>query len=854
MVDKDLQDWIMQHAPENGGYVRNPEDQVDIQDMLARDPKAFMRDPRAFLAGQGIQLPDQITLSAATKKTSKCSASIFSDWKKLQDILDRHEETIRTRWAKKSGKNRRQLLLAIWPEMPKEHRPEWKAMTAAAEKRGLSGPIQPPDPKFRDAFLLPHLNLEDLSGPKSILVLFNARARNAPDVFAFSDYQSAQLGVHTRCIKPELIDGPDYKVRIIGHTSPTTYGSIYTVDEAAKATLQGAGDVGTSVGLVILEVQSRILNFLVKCANAVLHDIEEDQILSDAYPKQPALPPLSRENGAETVTIPSLSEEGPYHAPQAMDFEALLTLIEAKCSECEDNMWALREDPSYFAEMAISRAEHRQESVLDVHGQEHPFKGTPLFWDRILSNLAAESYSYLMSWNVARDFVKRIKALHEEFISQLSSGTSHDNFPIDKPLPKQLEIELLAYKQWINLMQSTPLLQLNSAVPGSPELRGDWWRDITYPDPNVCHVMTKTPVLYDYLLMLFTILADDQRRETMGLQNILDEIERTIRRDPKQKARISPMVAQMFGDLALTGELDRQLRMYQPRLYEPFYQDERGLTEFASERMITEMGRMMKIAEHMDEMHVAEEGTPKNNRFEYPADQPRTKESVEQMRLAESKLDKFWAKIDKLVLTRARKPWRSGLMLDTLSPAVTTSRTRTLQRTATWVEPVKPMREAKASVAEQQYELELRTQRTIGGDEKAKPKDKAKRRGIARAEADHVHPANATDAQNPDVQIFTVNKRVYKVFMALFHSPLSPDRPGEIAWLDFLHALAATGFMFEKLYGSVWQFTPTQLDVERAINFHEPHPEKKMPLRMARRYGGRLHRTYGWSAQSFRLV
>jgi hypothetical protein len=89
-------------------------------------------------------------------------------------------------------------------------------------------------------------------------------------------------------------------VRIIGHTSPTTYGSIYTVDEAAKATLQGAGDVETSVRLVILEVQSHILNFLVKCAKAVLHDIEEDQILSDAYPKQPALPPLSRENGADS--------------------------------------------------------------------------------------------------------------------------------------------------------------------------------------------------------------------------------------------------------------------------------------------------------------------------------------------------------------------------------------------------------------------------------------------------------------------------------------------------------------------------------------------------------------------------
>jgi hypothetical protein len=121
-------------------------------------------------------------------------------------------------------------------------------------------------------------------------------------------------------------------------------------------------------------------------------------------------------------------------------------------------------------------------------------------------------------------------------------------------------------------------------------------------------------------------------------------------------------------------------------------------------------------------------------------------------------------------------------MLDTLSPAVTTSRTRTLQRTAPWVEPVvKPMKEAKASVAEQQYELELRTQRTIGGDEKAKPKDKAKRRGIARAEA---HPADATDAPNPDVQIFSQQTRLQSLHGAFSLSTVTrPARRDRVARL-----------------------------------------------------------------------
>ena len=77
----------------------------------------------------------------------------------------------------------------------------------------------------------------------------------------------------------------------------------------------------------------------------------------------------------------------------------------------------------------------------------------------------------------------------------------------------------------------------------------------------------------------------------------------------------------MFGDLAFPGELDRQLKMYQPHLYEPFYQEDRKL-KAQMERLLTmEMGRMVKITEHMEKtMHVTEEGTPKYNRVTNPAD------------------------------------------------------------------------------------------------------------------------------------------------------------------------------------------------------------------------------------------
>ena len=100
---------------------------------------------------------------------------------------------------------------------------------------------------------------------------------------------------------------------------------------------------------------------------------------------------------------------------------------------------------------------------------------------------------------------------------------------------------------------------------------------------------------------------------------------------------------------------------------------------------------------------------------------------------------------------------------------------------------------------------------------------------------------------------FTLKSRAFKVFKALFFQPSQPDVPGEISWADFLYAMAATGFAPEKLYGSVWQFTPTTLDVERGIQFHEPHPIGKIPFRNARRVGRRLNRAYGWHGGMFIL-
>ncbi|KAH7392255.1 hypothetical protein DE146DRAFT_757987 [Phaeosphaeria sp. MPI-PUGE-AT-0046c] len=64
-------------------------------------------------------------------------------------------------------------------------------------------------------------------------------------------------------------------------------------------------------------------------------------------------------------------------------------------------------------------------------------------------------------------------------------------------------------------------------------------------------------------------------------------------------------------------------------------------------------------------------------------------------------------------------------------------------------------------------------------------------------------------------------------------------------YLTYLNAVVSKhesklGFFAAKLHGSVWQFTPSKLDLKRIIQFHKLHPDGEVPLALTRRYGDRL--------------
>lgn len=283
-------------------------------------------------------------------------------------------------------------------------------------------------------------------------------------------------------------------------------------------------------------------------------------------------------------------------------------------------------------------------------------------------------------------------------------------------------------------------------------------------------------------------------------------------------------------------------------------------------------------------------GVPTNGQYYYPVDKRRTKGNHEAMQRAEQHLDIFWKQADSTA--EIRRQWKLDHLkkcdeccdcgVDSAVRRLLTSGTRCVQRTGGWVEPVVNQRVGTKNIktnevllgplSEVYFDLERRTEATIGANHRHSHqhhghshahshqhdhvKPKAKTRGLAGKE--NVPPTTRSDQSSsakPDVQpIFELDARAIKVFRTIFFTPSATSTPGEVTWADFLHAMAATGFKAEKLYGSVWNFSPSTLDIERSIQIHEPHPSGKIPYRTCRRHGRRLNKAYGWHGDMFMLA
>ncbi|KAF5610179.1 uncharacterized protein FSUBG_3411 [Fusarium subglutinans] len=756
----------------------------------------------------------------------------------------------------KPRQQRLQILLKYWPDMPVSHRPDFAAFRQEhAVDRHAHGS------KLKDHFMWPTVNQEDLSGPKLILLLLNARGRLAPPAFAAVDYEGLWFGKATRGLHPEFLH---YHTMIMhGATNAEEYGKLihWESHPDAEEWVRTRRQLLPGDALLVLEVQERLMKFLVDCCHQILHEIPPDIMISDEYPIQPE-PTLKTDSDASGfASLAVITAEAPYKRPAGLDLWNLLDVLEARMLAAQDHIWSLREDPAYFSEQFREYLDHREEMLPDTNGKPHPVTQPHrinTLWSRVLLNMVVHAYSNLHFFAIL--YAKVLNCIESE-------ESSHNDIDPAKDLPETYFHTLTLFKFCLDQAVTVSLDQLEHSEFASPPMRKFFAR-MPPPDPYTSDMnvipragVKITGVDKEVLFLIQTLWKDDMGLFVARLPLVVDELERLMQADSKADALISAHVAKILGDIAIVAQCLKQLELYQPwaAQFDESIQSNIEIHRESWSKIGTDFGQLHDAFLRKEFDEAARLAEPSGGKFTYPYSKRRTKETVDTMRRAEANLDIVWAKIDQI--TQKNVTGFENTMVYALL-----SGSRTLRRTPEWVEPIKSDSKAESITNRDLWELNKPLSKLFLGEPtqepkkfkpevKSKTKVKTKRDPKALATPEEATPPAveaepATEATQPT---FAVDAKALKVFRTLFFDPEVTSTPGLIPWNDFLYAMAATGFKIEKLYGSVWQFTPTQLDVERGIHFHEPHPMGKIPFETARRHGRRLTRAYGWHGGMFVL-
>lgn len=236
-----------------------PHGNSDSSDDSDENASDFYSNPKNFFASTKLPQPSSYPKpKEARQQANERSAAVLSYWSTLQKILDRHEEIVRKRWMKKTKTQRKTVLLTAWPNMISTHRPDYQAFKKESPEQRLQGT------KFKDAYMCPYINLEDLGQGKSLLLFLNSRGRHPQSMFANADLEAAHYGRVTGAIRPAFLN--NHTVFLDGYAGGT-YGRLEAWDDADEAfdlMISGYG-LQPGEGLIILEIQQRIYSFLAEC-------------------------------------------------------------------------------------------------------------------------------------------------------------------------------------------------------------------------------------------------------------------------------------------------------------------------------------------------------------------------------------------------------------------------------------------------------------------------------------------------------------------------------------------------------------------------------------------------------------
>ncbi|KAF3010941.1 hypothetical protein E8E13_010233 [Curvularia kusanoi] len=754
------------------------------------------------------------------------------------------EGLIRSRWRAKSRAQKQVVLLTAWPDMAPSHRPDMAAYIHRDRDEKVGE-------KYLETVTWPYINLEDLLLPNTLLIFLNTRARHFPSEFAYYDLEMAPRFKKTRLDLDVRNDG--FSMAFLGTNSFQDYARWIEWDNANERveSIRTGRTIDIYHGVQILIIQRRILRFLVECATILVGETSLLDELHNAPAPLQELPSLSSNIGG--LTLPHIiAREAPYRLPTRLDLARLVSLASAQKHEAIEHAWALREDPSYFAEAVEQVQNHRGEFIPDAHGAiSRKIAENEKLCPEEMTYVITHNFCMVFNWNHVSNKLKVLQGISVKYAGAIV---------LNEDLPTDFFNEFAQTRYFLERMSVDLICYLRRYFYASPPVREHLCRDESATSNKKTYGIRARKNPYDkpvdrigHLLQLSYFFEDQAQRNYLTLHVIMDEFERFMQSDAQSKALISPLIATLISQLAIVAECLHHLHSFQPwaRHVESEIEQNRS-TKFTTQfdALLQPWSRINTAHELTPNEEMFRLAAARDGRFHYPAHERRTSSVVRKMRSAEAALDKFWDAADAFWLRKTGNT-PGSLIKDLLGG-------RELYRTPVWTQPQKTLRTTRNltenvdSVVPFSGHIHDRSKEVTGTFTKqpATIKTKQKTQGATEVKVEAV----TATLEIASSTAYIVDKRALKVFRNLFRSPDSPDQVGQIVWSDFLHAMVSVGFAAEKLQGSAWHFTPSTSAAERSIQFHEPHPANRLPVTWARRYGRRLTRAFGWTSSSFKLA
>lgn len=547
-----------------------PENQEDWTEKDIEQLRSFLRDRRKLAQAVGYGNARCIEPEEAAQEAHTRASNVLESWHTLNRIVGRHEETLKNYWMNSSVTHQRDILREAWPGMAEKHRPDLLALRSESQEQRQAGTA------YVDAFMWPQINLKDLTNDRGRLMqlFLNSRARSPPYAFATADLQALRTGQLSKAIQGVFLPGHD--IIMAGQTAET-YGKIcrQTAEENVEAIAKGAS-FRAGDGMDVLEVQERLMAFLVKFCQLIieriddkdLEDLEGDLVLNMEISHQ------TRRNFPGYEDMSQVVLEAPYIEPRDVDLERLEIIVCNRLREAEAHFNSLRQDPEYFATTAKAWTGQYTKNFREKQ-DPHVFPAVAdpscrrKLLDRAIGRIVHNSYEEIHVWKHLVLQLQELRELQRQYPGTRNEDVVSSEY-MEQPEYMQALQKLKAlidmrlhnhYMMKINDHFSLYLPQLDNSIREPCDTGSEVDQTLHHDGPS------ETPP--DDLLWIWERFNDKENLSICGIKTISGEMDRFLSTFPKHTPRVTPLLQPAFSDISMVGGLREQFTLLWPRIFAP---------------------------------------------------------------------------------------------------------------------------------------------------------------------------------------------------------------------------------------------------------------------------------------------